>query len=96
MRSGDAGVFAPCSLREMIDDYQRTLIAHALALSGGNVTAAAQLLRTERPNLCRRMRRLQMPLRRRRVSQETQSDQAVSELPDSAASRTEEQNGQGD
>jgi two-component system nitrogen regulation response regulator NtrX len=45
-------------LAEMLDDYERLLISRALAASGGNVAEAARRLQTDRPNLYRRMRRL--------------------------------------
>ena len=45
-------------LSETLDAYERTLIARAISLSGGNVAEAARRLRTDRPNLYRRMRRL--------------------------------------
>ncbi len=45
-------------LSETLDDYERQLIARALAVAGGNVAEAARRLQTDRPNLYRRMRRL--------------------------------------
>jgi DNA-binding NtrC family response regulator len=45
-------------LGEALDEYERDLIVRALSLSGGNVAEAARRLRTDRPNLYRRMRRL--------------------------------------
>ncbi|MFZ5624469.1 MAG: sigma-54-dependent transcriptional regulator [Gemmatimonadota bacterium] len=45
-------------LGEALDAYERDLIARALAISSGNIAAAARLLQTDRPNLYRRMRRL--------------------------------------
>jgi two-component system nitrogen regulation response regulator NtrX len=45
-------------LSEALDEYERTLIARALSSAGGNVAEAARRLRTDRPNLYRRMRRL--------------------------------------
>jgi two-component system, NtrC family, nitrogen regulation response regulator NtrX len=45
-------------LGEALDEYERELIVRALSLSGGNVAEAARRLRTDRPNLYRRMRRL--------------------------------------
>ena len=45
-------------LTDALDDYERTLIARALASSEGNVAEAARSLQTDRPNLYRRMRRL--------------------------------------
>ncbi|HXE57735.1 MAG TPA: sigma-54 dependent transcriptional regulator [Gemmatimonadales bacterium] len=45
-------------LAEALDDYERSLIADALARARGNVAEAARLLQTDRANLYRRMRRL--------------------------------------
>jgi DNA-binding NtrC family response regulator len=45
-------------LSETLDEYERTLITRALSVAGGNVAEAARRLRTDRPNLYRRMRRL--------------------------------------
>jgi two-component system nitrogen regulation response regulator NtrX len=45
-------------LSDTLDDYERTLIARALSMAGGNVADAARRLKTDRPNLYRRMRRL--------------------------------------
>jgi two-component system nitrogen regulation response regulator NtrX len=52
----DDAVSGPLS--DMLDDYERVLITRALAASGGNVAEAARKLQTDRPNLYRRMRRL--------------------------------------
>jgi two-component system, NtrC family, nitrogen regulation response regulator NtrX len=46
------------SLADTLDAYERTVILRALSAAGGNVTAAARQLQTDRPNLYRRMRRL--------------------------------------
>jgi two-component system nitrogen regulation response regulator NtrX len=46
------------SLTETLDEYERMLIARALSMAGGNVAEAARKLKTDRPNLYRRMRRL--------------------------------------
>ncbi len=46
------------SLSDTLDDYERMLIARALSMSEGNVAEAARKLKTDRPNLYRRMRRL--------------------------------------
>ena len=46
------------SLTETLDEYERMLIARALSMSAGNVAEAARKLKTDRPNLYRRMRRL--------------------------------------
>lgn len=48
----------PLPLSEALDAYEHQLISAALAESAGNVTDAARLLQTNRPNLYRRMRRL--------------------------------------
>jgi two-component system, NtrC family, nitrogen regulation response regulator NtrX len=45
-------------LTDTLDDYERTLITRALSMAGGNVADAARRLKTDRPNLYRRMRRL--------------------------------------
>ena len=46
------------SLAERLDSFERSVIARALAESGGNVADAARRLQTDRPNLYRRMKRL--------------------------------------
>ena len=45
-------------LTDTLDDYERTLITRALSMAAGNVADAARRLKTDRPNLYRRMRRL--------------------------------------
>ena len=45
-------------LSDALDGYERLLITRALSASSGNVAEAARRLRTDRPNLYRRMRRL--------------------------------------
>ena len=45
-------------LTDTLDEYERTLILRALSVAGGNVAEAARRLKTDRPNLYRRMRRL--------------------------------------
>jgi two-component system nitrogen regulation response regulator NtrX len=45
-------------LSEALDDYERGLIAAALTQAHGSVAEAARLLKTDRANLYRRMRRL--------------------------------------
>ncbi|HEX6966048.1 MAG TPA: sigma-54 dependent transcriptional regulator [Gemmatimonadaceae bacterium] len=45
-------------LSDALDDYERALIARALADAEGNIAEAARRLQTDRPNLYRRMRRL--------------------------------------
>src|SRR5690606_9918351 len=57
--AGPDGTFAlDGSLSDTLDDYERDLIARALAAARGNVAEAARRLRTDRANLYRRMRRL--------------------------------------
>jgi two-component system, NtrC family, nitrogen regulation response regulator NtrX len=50
----------PRPLRERLDDHERDLIRGALAAANGNVAEAARLLQTDRANLYRRMRRLEI------------------------------------
>ncbi len=50
------------ALADALDAYERTLIVRALSAAGGNVADAARRLRTDRPNLYRRMRRLAITL----------------------------------
>ena len=45
-------------LSDRLDDMERELINGAMAAAGGNIAEAARLLRTDRGNLYRRMRRL--------------------------------------
>jgi DNA-binding NtrC family response regulator len=45
-------------LSDALDDYERALITRALSVASGNVAEAARRLKTDRPNLYRRMRRL--------------------------------------
>ncbi|HEX4935267.1 MAG TPA: sigma-54 dependent transcriptional regulator, partial [Gemmatimonadaceae bacterium] len=47
-------------LSEQLDEYERLLITRALAASGGNISEAARRLQTDRPNLYRRMKRLEI------------------------------------
>jgi two-component system, NtrC family, nitrogen regulation response regulator NtrX len=54
--SGNAEPALPLS--DALDEYERSLIASALGAARGNVAEAARRLRTDRPNLYRRMRRL--------------------------------------
>jgi two-component system nitrogen regulation response regulator NtrX len=46
------------SLSERLDDTERELIISAMAAAGSNIAEAARLLKTDRGNLYRRMRRL--------------------------------------
>jgi two-component system nitrogen regulation response regulator NtrX len=50
------------SLSDTLDDYEKTLITRALSMAAGNVADAARRLKTDRPNLYRRMRRLGIPV----------------------------------
>lgn len=45
-------------LADLLDEYERGLINRALSGAEGNIAEAARRLRTDRPNLYRRMRRL--------------------------------------
>jgi two-component system, NtrC family, nitrogen regulation response regulator NtrX len=56
--SGTAAPLPSRSLSDAIDDFERGLIASALAQAQGNMAEAARLLQTDRANLYRRMRRL--------------------------------------
>jgi DNA-binding NtrC family response regulator len=47
-------------LTEMLDSFERLTIARALDAARGNIAEAARRLRTDRPNLYRRMKRLGM------------------------------------
>lgn len=49
------------SLNDLLDEYERLLITRALAMSNGNIAEAARRLKTDRPNLYRRMKRLGVP-----------------------------------
>jgi two-component system, NtrC family, nitrogen regulation response regulator NtrX len=49
---------AQLSLHERLDAFERELIERALDAAGGSITEAARRLQTDRPNLYRRMRRL--------------------------------------
>jgi two-component system nitrogen regulation response regulator NtrX len=50
------------SLSDTLDTYERVLITRALSMAAGNVADAARRLKTDRPNLYRRMRRLGIPV----------------------------------
>ena len=52
------GFAGDASLSDRLAAHEQALIERALALSDGNVTEASRLLRTDRANLHRRMRRL--------------------------------------
>jgi transcriptional regulator with GAF, ATPase, and Fis domain len=45
-------------LTDRLDDMERELITGAMTVAGGNIAEAARLLKTDRGNLYRRMRRL--------------------------------------
>jgi two-component system, NtrC family, nitrogen regulation response regulator NtrX len=49
-------------LSDTLDEYERVLISRALSMAAGNVADAARRLKTDRPNLYRRMRRLGIPV----------------------------------
>jgi two-component system nitrogen regulation response regulator NtrX len=53
-----APVASDRGLNESLDDYERLIIEKALSDAGGNVSEAARDLKTDRPNLYRRMKRL--------------------------------------
>jgi two-component system nitrogen regulation response regulator NtrX len=55
----DSGELA-VPLSEALDRYERALLVRALAVAGGNVAEAARALQTDRANLYRRMRRLEI------------------------------------
>ena len=46
------------SYRELVEDFERRLVRAALEASGGNVAAAARLLKVDRGNLYRRLQAL--------------------------------------
>jgi two-component system nitrogen regulation response regulator NtrX len=52
------GATTELPLSDALDAYERRLITSALDSSDGNIAEAARRLRTDRPNLYRRMRRL--------------------------------------
>jgi two-component system, NtrC family, nitrogen regulation response regulator NtrX len=56
----DHGAAQEGSLNEMLDGYERNVIRAALDRAGGSVAEAARSLRTDRANLYRRMRRLEI------------------------------------
>ncbi|MEO5568370.1 MAG: sigma-54 dependent transcriptional regulator [Gemmatimonadaceae bacterium] len=46
------------SLSDTLDEYERLLISRAVSVAAGNIAEAARRLKTDRPNLYRRMKRL--------------------------------------
>jgi DNA-binding NtrC family response regulator len=64
LRGGSPPPPAPTALgrplSEALDDYERGLLRAALAQAEGNIAEAARLLRTDRANLYRRLRRLSL------------------------------------
>jgi len=56
--AGPAQGLGERSYRELVEDYERTLLKAALARCEGNVAAAARLLKVDRGNLFRRIRAL--------------------------------------
>ncbi|HME90002.1 MAG TPA: sigma-54 dependent transcriptional regulator [Myxococcaceae bacterium] len=60
--AASAPVLGEKSYRELLDDYERSLLGEALRQSGGNVAAAARLLKVDRGNLYRRLKALGLAL----------------------------------
>ena len=50
------------SLTDTLDEYEKILIARAISVAEGNIAEAARRLKTDRPNLYRRMKRLGIPV----------------------------------
>jgi two-component system nitrogen regulation response regulator NtrX len=50
------------SLTDTLDEYERMLITRAISMAEGNIAEAARRLKTDRPNLYRRMKRLGIPV----------------------------------
>jgi two-component system nitrogen regulation response regulator NtrX len=50
------------SLTDTLDEYEKVLIARAISIADGNIAEAARRLKTDRPNLYRRMKRLGIPV----------------------------------
>jgi two-component system, NtrC family, nitrogen regulation response regulator NtrX len=50
------------SLSDTLDEYERLLISRAVSVAAGNIAEAARRLKTDRPNLYRRMKRLGIPV----------------------------------
>jgi two-component system, NtrC family, nitrogen regulation response regulator NtrX len=50
------------SLTDTLDEYEKALIARAISVAEGNIAEAARRLKTDRPNLYRRMKRLGIPV----------------------------------
>jgi two-component system, NtrC family, nitrogen regulation response regulator NtrX len=59
-RSGELPPLGDRTYRELVDDFERSLLASALARAGGNVAAAARLLKADRGNIYRRLKALGM------------------------------------
>jgi two-component system, NtrC family, nitrogen regulation response regulator NtrX len=57
-----SGVPSTGPLRTRLEAFERAVIEEALAEAKGNMAAAARLLETDRANLYRRMRRLEIPI----------------------------------
>jgi two-component system, NtrC family, nitrogen regulation response regulator NtrX len=50
------------SLTDTLDEYEKVLIVRAISVAEGNIAEAARRLKTDRPNLYRRMKRLGIPV----------------------------------
>jgi two-component system nitrogen regulation response regulator NtrX len=50
------------SLSDTLDEYEKLLISRAVSMAAGNIAEAARRLKTDRPNLYRRMKRLGIPV----------------------------------
>jgi DNA-binding NtrC family response regulator len=58
MRGAPPPLFGKKTYRELVDDFERTLLTEALAECGGNVAAAARRLGSDRGHVYRRMKAL--------------------------------------